>query len=539
MRAIADGTVISLRKSSDKRDLAPFNINADKPNTKGSNDGYVLIKHETEIGSGDEGKVAFYSLYMHLKSLAETVKAGDKVYRKDPIGLPGMVDGVNAFHFQIFCDDDNISKLTGRKTGELDISKNGRTDAVYGDIHFYLPPQTKFYDKAPADNSISTTGLSELYTSNVPLYASMTLAQGKCTMVTRQKNTQTDGKYDLLGEPLVNADGDDYEYNLYKTAMRNYKESPSAGFELLRFGRVINTDHETLVPADAPLWMTVNYPGGKGVINLADSSIKKFSDADFPHWTGWQMVDDDSDSNSQCNSAIIKKLHEVGDFDNQCGKLICHFPFEWEKSTIDIRFSWLKTGNEEHEPMTEADYAKFKSHAEALCFDSGALSSDRLWHFEPKSFIRHFRKCSWLDSEVIEKVMTANASKKNKNALEGIKKITLEYYADINTIMRKYNLSDANRICHFLGQGAVESGYLLSMQETSQQQIIVDGVQQGGVIVEASTFNETTKLGHWYGALKAEKDNYFSGKKYNSRGGYITGSYSWINGNCGDRKSVV
>lgn len=534
MRAIADGTVVSLRKSSDKRDLAPFNINADKSNTKGSNDGYVLIKHETEIGSGDEGKVAFYSLYMHLKSLAETVKAGDKVYRKDPIGLPGMVDGVNAFHFQIFCDDDNISKLTGRKTGELDISKNGRTDAVYGDIHFYLPPQTKFYDKAPADNSISTTGLSELYTSNVPLYASMTLAQGKCTMVTRQKNTQTDGKYDLLGEPLVNADGDDYEYNLYKTAMRNYKESPSAGFELLRFGRVINTDHETLVPADAPLWMTVNYPGGKGVINLADSSIKKFSDADFPHWTGWQMVDDDSDSNSQCNSAIIKKLHEVGDFDNQCGKLICHFPFEWEKSTIDIRFSWLKTGNEEHEPMTEADYAKFKSHAEALCFDSGALSSDRLWHFEPKSFIRHFRKCSWLDSEVIEKVMTANASKKNKNALEGIKNITLEYYADINTIMRKYNLSDANRICHFLGQGAVESGYLLSMQETSQQQIIVDGVQQGGVIVEASTFNETTKLGHWYGALKAEKDNYFSGKKYNSRGGYITGSYSWINGNCGD-----
>ncbi|HFL7578452.1 TPA: M23 family peptidase, partial [Klebsiella pneumoniae] len=135
---------------------------------------------------------------------------------------------------------------------------------------------------------------------------------------------------------------------------------------------------------------------------------------------------------------------------------------------------------------------------------------------------------------VIEKVMTANASKKNKNALEGIKNITLEYYADINTIMRKYNLSDANRICHFLGQGAVESGYLLSMLETSQQQIIVDGVQQGGVIVEASTFNETTKLGHWYGTLKAEKDNYFSGKKYNSRGGYITGSYSWINGNCGD-----
>ncbi|WP_407075089.1 M23 family peptidase [Pantoea sp. Morm] len=534
VRAIADGTVVSLRNSSDKRDQAPLNHNADKPNSKGSDDGYVLIKHETEIGSGDEAKVVFYSLYMHLKSLAETVKEGEKVYRKDPLGTPGVVDGVNAFHFQIFCDDDNISKLTGRKTGELDISKNGRTDAVYGDIHFYLPPQTKFYDKAPADNSTSITGLSELYTSRVPLYASMTLAQGSCTMVTRQKNTQVDGKYDLLGEPLVNADGKDYEYNLYKTAMRNYKESPSAGFELLRFGRVINTEHETLVPADAPLWMTVSYPGGKGVVNLADSGIKKFSDADFPHWTGWQLVDDDSDSDSQCNSAAIKKLQESGEYENQCGKLICHYPFEWEKSTIDTRFSWLKTGSEEHDPMTEEDYAKFKAHAEALCFDSGVFRSGRLWHFEPKALIRHFRACSWLGCGVIEKVMAANTSKKNKKSLEGIENITSEYYSDINKIMRKYNLSDANRICHFLGQGAVESGYLLSMQETSQQQIIVDGVQKGGVIVEASTFNEATQLGHWYGAIETEKDNYFSGKKYNSRGGYITGSYSWINGNCGD-----
>ncbi|POD89246.1 hypothetical protein BV924_22960 [Pectobacterium odoriferum] len=533
VRAIADGTIVSLRKSSDRRDLEPLNINADKPDSKGSDDGYVLLKHETEIGSGDEAKVVFYSLYMHLKSLAETVKAGEKVYRKDPLGLPGMVDGVNDFHFQIFCDDDNISKLTGRKSGELDISKNGRTDAVYGDIHFYLPPQTKFYDKAPADNSTSITGLSELYTSNAPLYASMALAQGSCTMVTRQKNTQVDGKYDLLGEPLVNADGKDYEYNLYKTAMRNYKESPSAGFELLRFGRVINTDHETLVPADAPLWMTVNYPGGKGVVNLADPSIKKFSDADFPHWTGWKMVDDDGDNNSQCNSATIKKLQEDGDYDNQCGKLICHFPFEWEKSTIDTRFSWLKTGSDEHDPMTEEDYAKFKAHAEVLCFDSGEFSTGRLWHFEPKAFIRQFRKCGWLDCEVIEKIMTANTKSSSKLQLNKIEGKVAEYYLAINTIMNKYNLSGTNRLSHFLGQGAVESESLLSMQEVSQLQTIENGAQKGGKVVDLSTKKEA-ELGHWYGELETEKDNYFSGKKYNSRGALITGSYSWINGNCGD-----
>ncbi|MDI3363338.1 M23 family metallopeptidase [Pantoea sp. V108_6] len=473
VRAIADGTVVSLRKSSDKRDQAPFNINADKPNTKGSDDGYVLIKHETEIGSGDEAKVAFYSLYMHLKSLAETVKAGEKVYRKDPLGLPGMVDGVNAFHFQIFCDDDNISKMTGRKSGELDISKNGRTDAVYGDIHFYLPPQTMFYDKAPADNSTSISGLSELYTSNAPLYASMTLAQGNCTMVTRQKNTQVDGKYDLLGEPLVNADGNDYEYNLYKTAMRNYKESPSAGFELLRFGRVINTDHETLVPADAPLWMTVNYPGGKGVVNLADPSIKKFSDADFPHWTGWQLVDDDSDSDSQCNSAIIKKLQEDGEFDNQCGKLICHFPFEWEKSTIDTRFSWLKTGSEEHDPMTDEDYAKFKAHAEALCFDGETLNSGRLWHFEPKGFVSHLRKCIWLSRTEFKQLIPLNIIRPSGNRYnwetvsfhEGETSVFSRHYPMLNKIFRKYCINTPSRLVSFLGNSVQETKWLSVTRE--------------------------------------------------------------------------
>lgn len=473
VRAIADGTIVSLRKDSDKRDLTPLNINADKPKSKGSNDGYVLLKHETEIGSGDEAKVVFYSLYMHLKSLAETVKVGEKVYRKDPLGTPGVVDGVNAFHFQVFCDDDNISKLTGRKSGELDISRNGRTDAVYGDIHFYLPPQTKFYDKAPADNSTSITGLSELYTSNAPLYASMTLAQGNCTMVTRQKNTQVDGKYDLLGEPLVNADGKDYEYNLYKTAMRNYKESPSAGFELLRFGRVINTEHESLVPADAPLWMTVNYPGGKGVVNLADPSIKKFSDADFPHWTGWQLVDDDSDSDSQCNSAVIKKLQEDGEFDNQCGKLICHFPFEWEKSTIDTRFSWLKTGSEEHDPMTEEDYEKFKAHAEALCFDGETLNSGRLWHFEPKGFVSHLRKCIWLSRTEFKQLIPLNIIRPSGNRYnwetvsfhEGETSVFSRHYPMLNKIFRKYCINTPSRLVSFLGNSVQETKWLSVTRE--------------------------------------------------------------------------
>ncbi|VAX70156.1 Predicted chitinase [Enterobacter cloacae] len=471
IRAIADGVVVSFRQPSSSKDAEPLNYLGP------TDDGYVLLKHETEIGSGEDGKVVFYSLYMHMKFLEAEIKQDAKIYRKAPLGSSGMCSGQNEFHFQIFCDDDNINKLAGRTTRELDVSKDGRTDAVYGDIHFYLPAGTKFYDKAPADNSTSITGLSELYTSSAPLYVSMTLAQGSCTMVTRQKNTQTDGKYDLLGDPLVNADGEDYEYNLYKTAMRNYKESPSAGFELLRFGRVINTEHETLAPADAPLWMTVSYPGGKGVVNLADANIKKFSDADFPHWTGWQLVDDEADSNSQCNSAIIRKLQEDGEYNNQCGKLICHFPFEWEKSTIDPRFSWLKTGDDKRAPMTEADYAKFKAHAEALCFDSGAFSSGRLWHFNSTEFIKHLRRCGWLSHEELSSMIP-------RKYYEGYPSkpvnVTVpwatsfgrweKYVKDFNNACNKYNITSPLRRSAFLGQIYIETGMLRTMTEGGKGQ---------------------------------------------------------------------
>ncbi|MEX5424571.1 M23 family peptidase, partial [Enterobacter cloacae] len=232
---------------------------------------------------------------------------------------------------------------------------------------------------------------------------------------------------------------------------------------------------ETLAPADAPLWMTVNYPGGKGMVNLADANIKKFSDADFPHWTGWQLVDDDADSNSQCSSAIIRKLQEEGEYNNQCGKLICHFPFEWEKSTIDTRFSWLKTGDDKRAPMTEADYAKFKAHAEALCFDSGSLGSGRLWHFEPKVIINHLRNCSWLSFSEMKQIVPSHAlrqSGRNRYAWEAINtnlresgSILSNQISNLNYAMRKYCINTSFRIACFLGNAIQETGWLSTLHE--------------------------------------------------------------------------
>ena len=456
------------------------------------------MKHETEIGSGEDGKVVFYSLYMHLKYLEAEIKTDAKIYRKASLGSSGMTDGQNEFHFQIFCDETNIRKLVGRATCELNINESGRTDVVYGDVHFYLPAGTKFYEARPSANIATTTNLNEVHTSTIPLYASMSLSKGACTMITRQACANAEGAFEPIGSPLVNADGEDYEYNLFRTATSRYPQSPSAGYELLRFGRIINTEHEILVPADAPLWMTVNYPGGQGVVNLAVPNVKKFSDADFPHWAGWQLIDDDKDTHSQCNSAAIRKLRKEDRYAAQSSKLICCIPFEWEKSTIDNRYKWLMTGlpweqctsektatwqipgsqeSKDRILMSEEDYGRFKQHAEALCFDSGVLGSGKVWHFDPRGFIEHFRKCGWLSlSEMIQTVPSSalRRTSRDKYAWEAINShlktpgsVLVNHINNLNNMMRKYCINTPYRISCFLGNAVQETQWLSTLHEGS------------------------------------------------------------------------
>ncbi|WP_228940440.1 M23 family metallopeptidase [Photorhabdus thracensis] len=379
IRAIADGTVHFVRQPKfSQRDRPPYNYNG------GTDCGCVVLKHETEIGRGENGKVVFYSLYMHLKTIDEAVSAGKTVYRKAPLGTVGQVDGVNAIHFQVFCDDTNLTKLVGRTTSELDITKDGRSDVIYGDIHFYLPVGTVFYEE------VQITQWERIgYISTEPLFVTMSFDNGKCTMTTRRQHRN--GHYETMGEAVVSED------DLYKKAVELYPHSPSAGYEMLRFGRIINTEHETLSPADAPHWREVNYPGGTGWVNLAVSEVKKFSDADFPHWMGWQLIDDDSSNNSQCHSSTL--LAQLNAETEPCADLsyaICHFPFEWDSATVASRFNWLKSPNDVlDEAMSEADWNKFIAHSKALSIDMAGLPSGRVWHFEPRRFITHFRKCDW------------------------------------------------------------------------------------------------------------------------------------------------
>lgn len=479
VRAIADGEVICFRSpsSTDKRDTFPLNYDGR------TDDGYVMLKHQTDIG--ENCCVVYYSLYMHLMDrLDPAIRVGARVWRKDRIGRSGMVSETNAFHFELFCDNENMLKLTGRTTPELDITRDGRTDTLYGDIHFYLPPGTHFYESVPDAASSGTDHLNPVHTSTGPLFVSMTFEKGDCTMVTRRQNITTEALFDTVGEPLVNTDANSldsnlntlgkYEYNLSRAARRLYPQNPSAGFELLRFGRVISTEHETLTPASAPLWRTVSFPGGTGMVNLASSDIKKFSDADFPHWTGWRLVDDDTDNNSQCNSPLIAGLQESGHFSDLSSRLVCHFPLEWNADTFDQRYAWLKTYSDDVPAMSEEDYKRLRSHASALCFDMGEHGTGRLWHFHPEAFITHFRKCCWLSKSELKQIVPRNALRmagRNDYRWEAITyqdgtgSIADNIRTHINRAMQKHLITTPLRIACFLGNGIQETGSLGTMEE--------------------------------------------------------------------------
>ncbi|WP_039054731.1 M23 family metallopeptidase [Enterobacter sp. Bisph1] len=485
VRAIADGVVISFRRPStdNKRDTFPLNYNGR------TNDGYVLLRHETDIG--ENCSIMYYSLYMHLRDrLDPAISEGARIWRKDTVGQSGMVDNVNAFHFQVFCDNANMLKLTGRTAPELDITRDGRTDTVYGDIHFYLPAGTRFYESVPDPRSPDTAYLHAVHTSTEPLYVSMTFAEGDCTMVTRRQNSTIVTLFNMVGDPLVNADADQldngqdtvlrYEYNLYNTANRLYPQNPSAGFELLRFGRIINTEYETLTPVNAPLWRTVNFPGGTGMVNLAFSNIKKFSDADFPHWTGWRMVDDDTDTNSQCNSPFIAVLQESENFGEQRNRLICNFPLEWNSSTFDQRYAWLKTGADDIPVMSDTDYEELKSHATALCFETGELGTGRMWHFHPEAFISHFRKCCWLSKSELKQLIPLNVirmARRNNYLWEPIAyrdttgSMAESIRTHLNKAMQKYLIITPLRIACFLGNAIQETQWLSQREEFGNRQV--------------------------------------------------------------------
>ncbi|MBB3213700.1 putative chitinase [Herbaspirillum sp. Sphag1AN] len=388
-------------------------------------------------------------------------------------------------HFEICCDTENLKKIIGREPGWLDPeaipTKDGRTDSIFGSLYIYLPATTPISLKAPTDHLRAETDITLGTAQWIKLdYGNEGKTPGSCAFTSYGINGQ-------LGATRQDADA---EYNLYKEATDRHnslikahpavKSSPSGWYELLRFGRNIGrseTDKDPL-PDNAAHWRKIRTLEDKSVwADLNAPGTYKFSDADFLPQFGWNCYDDDTSPNDQrCDSKRLKALIRAeGDQPNPdrnkddvelsrrlpekdvrkaLRRTICKFPTEWDRGTIIARYGCL---NEmEFGAKNRADrWARFENHARAVSFDGLPQEyKDAQWHFHPTEFIKHFRKCGWMDEETLEKIYKQTPVP-----------IREKYRFSLNIVMRKYMINTAERQAHFLGQGAIESYYLMNMME--------------------------------------------------------------------------
>jgi len=519
VRAIADGQVIYLRppKAQSNNPTDPLNYGATTEGNCWTSDGVVLIRHQTDIGADTAGRaisVVFYSLYMHLESIAENVRMNRSIYRKDEIGAAGFIYGQpHRIHFEIFCDDANLLLIAGRNTGDLPTGQNGRSSAIFGEMYFHLPAGTRFYAQRPPANQPSPV-TAAAHTTTAELIVGVRYAEGDGPQRQRGDATVTTYRPDgsLEGQPLTEAAA---EYQLYRSANTiveaypaNARPAPSAVYELLRFGRIINTTNESLAPADVPHWREVRYPGGRGWVNLNGANVHKFSDADFPHWKGWRFIDDSADQDSRCDSPTIRAWFDrnrdgVVDATEPREALqeqailyklehsICRFPTEWRTSTLDQRWGWLKSRSLEcSDPLSEEDFATFKAHAQALCFWERIPAQtpplpDNPCRFHPRRFIQLFRKCGWMSlremaqllprrSRAGQEIRWGNgAIRRLQNGVStrtGVRIMPEGIHSALNHGFRKYLFSASPlRKAHFFGQVFQETGALTLNTESGNE----------------------------------------------------------------------
>jgi len=504
VRAIADGKIVYVRATDTSKNPALHyrGVRTD--------DGCVVIRHDTEIGEGDNAKITFYSIYMHLQNVMPTLAVGKMIYRKDILGTPGQIYGqFPQIHFEIVCDEANLKKIIGREPGP--VGHTGRSDAVYGDIWFFVPRGAKLFanephpyrddDSAPAVGTLrSQAGVVEAGT-RCDLVVRMHYEKD-CTLTTYVQDAE--GTWSTAGAMLVESEA---EYNLYKRANdlhRRYNDgslagltsvtvpSPSAIFEMIRFGRCINDALGS--GARFNHWRKVGTPDGEGWINLSEAGVRVYSDADFPEWAGWSFIQDDPTPNSLCESPTVKQWLDV-DHSGQVihgeavqalsidavkqrlSRSVCKFPTEWSRDGLADRYRWLKSPHEAlSNPLSETDFSTLMEHAHALGFwedinDADLPPADQCWHLPVTGFINQLRGCRWLSSSELEQTYPNTYVEKSKGYLRQAADavsgdVRDRYRVALNRVMEKHSITrNAMRMSHFLGQGAEESRALAWMDE--------------------------------------------------------------------------
>ncbi|KWH14738.1 hypothetical protein WT59_12390 [Burkholderia territorii] len=513
--AIADGEVVAYR-------VCQHGIDDGESHT-----GFVLLKHATETGEGRT--LTFYSLYMHLLPLAEyqqhsadaktmpeflrmpsgTVSKGQatpavsgdgrKVRRKDVLGWRGKYEGMPHLHFEIFMLPADFDAYFGRTQLGNDMPAPPTGTDWWGHAYFVIPAGSQFRrlpEKANAENKLHGIAFKpgQAGSNTLPLFVETYFSRG--SKYTNVWSVAQDGTRTLLTPYPV--EEKDYEYELYKRATALYSSCPSDGYELLRFGRILSAP-QTLAANARTTWMQVNWAADKvGYIDINDSSIHKFSDADFLSFVGWRKVSEGNTPfgrDGLCDVDALKKMlndaapHEVpavtgetpeahktrvlsayikgnARVRQQLRGLVCHAPSEWDSTNNEVRYARLREeGGFYH--GNEKGYHRFIKYLKDVQFwdKTGLPEGQNLWFFHPLAFIRYFRRCGWLSSRDLASIYPDKLYKRKETPDPGAKRE--EYRILINHGMRKYLINTSTRMAHFLGQGAVESFMLARMLEAS------------------------------------------------------------------------
>lgn len=449
-----------------------------------------------------------------------------KVYRKDILGYNGACQGQPHLHFEIFMTEEDFKAWFDQTGHTVQLGNNtpstpGAKD-YWGHSYFVIPAGQTFHSVPPGQGA---------HAAYFPTQQSGTLTAGKLYVEAYfhkgQRYTRSwldkDGTLTCLtGDKPVQDPYQDYEYKLYERATALYPACPSDGYELLRFGRILS-DQPILSSADQKkTWIAVTFETGKqGYIDINPDAVKKLSDADFPFFMGWQKIEEGNTPFSQdglCDYEALRKI--VNDVEAQetpqqqresqeykhddvlaayvrtndavrqaLRGMVCHAPSEWDATGNEARFKRLKDPDGFYGKRKDIDpdgYDKFMAfHTQLQFLDKTPLGGGKkFWFFHPLAFVRHFRKCGWLNIREFSQAVPAGG----KRTIESIGNVFIRelrdkhnrlmrpavLYPSLPIIMRKYGIDNAERTAHWFGQILQETGIFSYMRELGDAEYLVN-----------------------------------------------------------------
>lgn len=166
-------------------------------------------------------------------------------------------------------------------------------------------------------------------------------------------------------------------------------------------------------------------------------------------------------------------------------------------------------------PSLDVDnYERLRRHVDALSFWSSTVGvPESPWHWQPREFIKHFRKCNWLSERELAQIYPSDNVYTDLGQTS--KSYKEKYRPAINAVFRRYSLDTPKRMAHFFGQAAQESYYLMLVRECAIKVSVA--IKDGHISVQSEadgylkiTSENKTQLKYF---AEAGQKGYYEGKK--------------------------